>query len=162
MRVFKCLKRCQRCFSRVNGVFVFAAAVVSCPNQTEVVRDDDALLQCRLAPQLDLSDDTVDWKRDKEVVHVYRSKRDDPHSQTERYRNRTTLNHEHLHRGILTLKISSVQPSDSGKYKCYVPQQNASCFIKLVVGEHAEFNTDQFKVFIIQDLYNETAVNKTV
>lgn len=161
--MFKCLKRCQRCFSRVNGVFVFTAPVVSCPNQIEVVQGDGASLQCRLAPQLDLSDYTVDWKRVdlEEVVHVYRSKRDDPRPQAERYRNRTTLNHEHLRTGILTLLISSVQLSDSGRYKCFVPKQNASCFIKLV-GEQAEFNTDQFKVFLIQDLYNETADNKTM
>lgn len=162
MRVFKCLKRCQRCFSRVNGVFVFTAPRVSCPNRIEVGRGDDASLRCHLAPQLDLSDYTVDWKRGQEVVHVYRSKRDDPRPQTERYRNRTTLNHEQLHTGNLTLLISSVQPSDSGEYKCFVPKQNTGCSIKLIVGEHAELNTDQFKVFLIQDLYNETADNKTM
>ncbi|KAF1394579.1 hypothetical protein PFLUV_G00002510 [Perca fluviatilis] len=51
----------------------------------------------------------------------------------DRYRDRTTLNHEDLIRGIVTLKISSVTLSDSGPYKVYVPDLTAPSVINISV-----------------------------
>ncbi|XP_035516702.1 butyrophilin subfamily 2 member A2-like [Morone saxatilis] len=106
---------------------------------------DDVTLQCLLHPPVNLSAYTLDWSRldIKELgeVHVYRSKRDDPTAQMVRYKNRTTLNHEELSRGIVTLQISSVQPSDSGPYKCYIPKLKAGCTINLTVVEENQQST---------------------
>ncbi|KAG7999373.1 hypothetical protein GBF38_000114 [Nibea albiflora] len=47
---------------------------------------------------------------------------------------RTTLNREDLNRGVLTLLISSVQTSDSGPYRCFVPKtRKSSCTFNLTV-----------------------------
>lgn len=74
-------------------------------------------------------------------VHVYRHGQDHLQTQMAQYKKRTTLIHEDLTRGILTLTLASVKLSDSGPYKVYVPQLDAGCVIDLSVGEHAEFNT---------------------
>nr|XP_033479195.1 CD276 antigen homolog isoform X2 [Epinephelus lanceolatus] len=57
------------------------------------------------------------------------------HLQTQmaQYKDRTTLIHEDLTRGIVTLIISSVKLSDSGQYKGFVPQLDASWDIDLSV-----------------------------
>ncbi|KAG8014557.1 hypothetical protein GBF38_003082 [Nibea albiflora] len=56
----------------------------------------------------------------------------------DQYRGRTTLNREDLSRGVLTLLISSVQTSDSGPYRCFVPKtRKSSCTFNLTVdGAH--------------------------
>lgn len=115
---------------------------------------DDVTLQCRLDPPVSLSAFTVDWTRleNKDIVHVYRHQQDDPDPQTDQYRGRTTLLHEDLIRGVLTLHISSVKLSDRGLYKGFVPKLKTSCVVDLIVGEHAEFNTVQ--VHLIQSVYN--------
>uniref|UniRef100_A0A671X3X8 Ig-like domain-containing protein n=1 Tax=Sparus aurata TaxID=8175 RepID=A0A671X3X8_SPAAU len=49
------------------------------------------------------------------------------------YRGRTTVDHEDLREGNLTLHICSVQLSDAGLYRCYVPRLRAGCTINIVV-----------------------------
>lgn len=110
-----------------------------CPTEpAEAEEAAGVTLQCRLDPHIDLLDFTVDWRRVdlNQDVHVYRHKRDDPAPQVESYRGRTSLDHEELRRGFLTLSISSLQLSDSGPYTCYVPKLNARCTIELSVGKH--------------------------
>ncbi|XP_038595601.1 butyrophilin-like protein 2 [Micropterus salmoides] len=96
---------------------------------------DDVTLQCRLDPPVSLSAFTVDWTRleNKDIVHVYRHQQDDPGPQTDQYRGRTTLLHEDLIRGVLTLHISSVKLSDRGPYKGFVPKLKTSCVVDLIV-----------------------------
>ncbi|XP_044045468.1 uncharacterized protein LOC122873163 isoform X1 [Siniperca chuatsi] len=93
-----------------------------CPTPIKVVEGDDVTLQCRLDPRDDVSTFGVDWKKgyDKDVVHSYRHQQDQHNLQMDQYRNRTHLNHEDLSRGVLTLRISSVRPSDSGLYRGFV------------------------------------------
>ncbi|TMS23805.1 Butyrophilin subfamily 2 member A2 [Larimichthys crocea] len=69
----------------------------------------------------------------KKKVHAYRGKQDHPHDQMDQYRGRTTLNPKDLSRGVLTLLISSVQTSDSGPYRCFVPKRKPSCTFNLTV-----------------------------
>uniref|UniRef100_A0A8P4KU15 Ig-like domain-containing protein n=1 Tax=Dicentrarchus labrax TaxID=13489 RepID=A0A8P4KU15_DICLA len=119
---------------------------VTCRSQSvSAAEGDDVTLQCRLHPPVNLSAYTLDWSRvdlkEPREVHVYRSKGDDPTAQMDRYRDRTTLNHEELSRGIVTLLISSVQLSDSGLYKCYIPKLKVGCTIKLTVEEDQQSTT---------------------
>lgn len=103
---------------------------------------------------------TVEWKRMdiNAIVHVYRHRKDDGALQVEQYRGRTTLDYEDLSRGILTLRISSTQLSDSGKYRCSVPRQSAS-FITLQVKNPQDMNRkDEFST-VRPQLENVTLPN---
>lgn len=111
---------------------------VTCPTDSvEAETGGNATFQCRLVPPLNLLHHTIDWKREDsgELVHVYRHKQDDSDSQAERYRGRTTFDLEELDSGLLRLRISPVQLSDSGSYRCCVPQLHTHCSINLIVGK---------------------------
>ncbi|XP_049901227.1 butyrophilin-like protein 2 [Epinephelus moara] len=120
------------------SVFVLYADTGVTSQPITAVEGNDVTLQCPLAPGVDLSACTVDVSRlDLNVsgndVHVYRKGKDDLRTQMAQYKDRTTLIHEDLTRGILTLTLSSVKLSDSGPYKVYVPKRNANCVIDLSV-----------------------------
>ncbi|XP_045903773.1 CD276 antigen homolog isoform X3 [Micropterus dolomieu] len=115
--------------------------------QTQLIKaaeGDNVTLQCRLDPPVNLSAFTVDWTRldNKDIVHVYRHQQDDPDPQTDQYRGRTTLLHEDLIRGVLTLHISSVKLSDRGLYKGFVPNLKTSCVVDLIVDQQNETKRD--------------------
>uniref|UniRef100_A0A3B4XTS5 Immunoglobulin domain-containing protein n=1 Tax=Seriola lalandi dorsalis TaxID=1841481 RepID=A0A3B4XTS5_SERLL len=119
---------------------------VKCPTETiQADEGDDVTLRFDLDPRVNLEDYTLDVRRTdlEEVVHVYRSGKDLTDPQTERYRHRTTLIHEDLSRGIMTLQISSVQLEDSGLYQCFVPELRAGCTTVLNVGKHEDFTAVQ-------------------
>uniref|UniRef100_A0A3B4T6S3 Immunoglobulin V-set domain-containing protein n=1 Tax=Seriola dumerili TaxID=41447 RepID=A0A3B4T6S3_SERDU len=93
---------------------------VKCPTETiQAEEGDDVTLRFDLDPRVNLEDYTLDIKRDNKIIHVYRHGKDLTDPQMERYRNGTTLIHEDLSRGIVTLQISSVQLKDSGPYQCF-------------------------------------------
>ncbi|KAG7220254.1 hypothetical protein INR49_018310, partial [Caranx melampygus] len=99
---------------------------------------DDVRVRFRLDPLVDLSNHTLDVSRpdlSDEVVHAYRDRKDLSEAQMTWYRNRTTLLHEDLQRGRVTLKISSVQLGDSGQYRLFVPDLNTVCDVGLRVAE---------------------------
>lgn len=116
---------------------------IICPTQLVRAEGEAIKLPCRLDPEVNLSGFTVDWRRDDlhAVVHSYRHRKDDPGPQLEQYRNRTTLNHEDLSRGILDLQISSVRLSDSGRFTCNVPKLRSSCSFSLTVGKKSDRTT---------------------
>uniref|UniRef100_A0A671WMS0 Ig-like domain-containing protein n=1 Tax=Sparus aurata TaxID=8175 RepID=A0A671WMS0_SPAAU len=94
-------------------------------------------LQCRLDPKINLVHLGSFWVRVDlhGLVHIYRPRCDDPGPQLLQYRGRTTVDHEDLRKGNLTLHICSVQLSDAGLYRCYVPRLRAGCTINIVVGK---------------------------
>ncbi|KAE8300609.1 hypothetical protein D5F01_LYC00754 [Larimichthys crocea] len=96
---------------------------------------DNVTLQCDLDSRVNMENNTIVCERVdlKKKVHAYRGKQDLPHDQMDQYRGRTTLNPEDLSRGVLTLLISSVQTSDSGPYRCFVPKRKTSCTFNLTV-----------------------------
>ncbi|XP_031735648.1 uncharacterized protein LOC116401421 isoform X3 [Anarrhichthys ocellatus] len=107
-----------------------------CPTQPiKVVEGENVALHCGLDHLVDLSRYTVDWRRvdNQQVVYVYRHGRDDLDPVVDKYRGRTTINHEDLSRGNMTLKISSANLSDSGSYKCFVPKLKVWCEVQLIV-----------------------------
>uniref|UniRef100_A0A3B4XRQ3 Immunoglobulin V-set domain-containing protein n=1 Tax=Seriola lalandi dorsalis TaxID=1841481 RepID=A0A3B4XRQ3_SERLL len=132
-------------------LFVSAAQHrVKCPTETiQAEEGDDVTLRFDLDPRVNLVNYTLDVTRSdlKEIVHAYRHGKDLTDPQTERYRNRTTLIHEDLSRGIITLQISSVQLKDSGPYRCFVPELRILLIISLLVKK--ELYTAQTLKYII-------------
>ncbi|XP_059207066.1 myelin-oligodendrocyte glycoprotein-like [Centropristis striata] len=109
-----------------------------CVENITAVEGDPVTLQYRLEQPIDLSAVTVDVTRldldaSDNVVHVYRHGRDDPGPQMSEYRRRTTLDHADLMRGNVTLQISSVNLSDSGRYRVFIPTLKARCTTELIV-----------------------------
>ncbi|XP_035856364.1 V-set domain-containing T-cell activation inhibitor 1-like isoform X6 [Sander lucioperca] len=117
---------------------------LTCPQTIEAAEGEDVNIQCGLDPPVNLSDYTLDVARERDDhgnyddVYSYRRGKDHLDDQMGRYRGRTTLNHEDLIRGIVTLKISSVNQSDSGEYKVYVPDLTASFITNIIVGSAKE------------------------
>ncbi|XP_041841835.1 butyrophilin subfamily 2 member A2-like isoform X2 [Melanotaenia boesemani] len=93
------------------------------------------VLQCHLEPQQDATDNTVKWTQQSDVVHVRKGGKDIPGEQMERFEGRTSLISEGLHKGNLSLQLSSLKLSDSGRYKCsfQVGSVEKSCYVALSV-----------------------------
>ncbi|XP_033182427.1 sodium channel subunit beta-4-like [Anabas testudineus] len=84
---------------------------------------EDVILPCHLEPPFDVTTLRVDWIFNEELtVHVYRSQRDDPDSQHKKFKHRTSLFHDELHKGNISLKLTNVSETDAGNYTCYVPR----------------------------------------
>ncbi|KAM8772595.1 uncharacterized protein AB9X84_010679 isoform 1-T1 [Acanthopagrus schlegelii] len=122
--------------------FTFLLVPTSCENSSEcrfmMEGGDDLILQCQVDPRVDLSAKPLDVTRPdlkhqgKDVVHAYRHQHDFLADQMDQYKGRTTLNHEDLKNGTITLRISSVGPSDSGRYRIFVP----GLFRRFITVEH--------------------------
>ncbi|XP_029284179.1 uncharacterized protein LOC115006205 [Cottoperca gobio] len=93
------------------------------------VEGDDVTFQCFLDPPVNLSTRAVECNTIKnKVVHFSRGAWDDPGAPSDEYRNRVTLNHGYLSRGVVTLHISLVNLSDNETYRCFVPKLTAVSF----------------------------------
>ncbi|XP_076846140.1 ribonuclease inhibitor-like isoform X2 [Brachyhypopomus gauderio] len=86
---------------------------------------EDLVLPCSLQPNISAVDMRVEWFRPDltatdRFVHLYVNYRDRTDGQIESYRGRTGLFKEELQKGNTSLKLSAVQPSDEGVYKCFI------------------------------------------
>ncbi|XP_064814547.1 butyrophilin subfamily 1 member A1-like isoform X1 [Oncorhynchus masou masou] len=91
------------------------------------VAGDDIILPCYIKPNISAEDMRVDWFRvnlpDTQSnirVHIYQDGRDKYHDQIHSYRGRTSLFKEELKKGNTSLKLTRVQGTDDGHYKCLV------------------------------------------
>ncbi|KAL0196770.1 hypothetical protein M9458_005310, partial [Cirrhinus mrigala] len=69
----------------------------------------------------------VEWFRPglkDSLVHLYNDHEDRNTDQIQSYRGRTELIHQELQRGNASLKLSSVQASDEGYYKCFIQSKS--------------------------------------
>lgn len=99
---------------------------------------DDVILPCRVRPEFDVTALTVEWKTKNTVVHMYKSRKDNPDSQDEKFRGQTSLFRDEMTRGNISLKLTNVTEEDSGNYTCYVPRLRSKIKkhnITLTVGE---------------------------
>ncbi|XP_047433805.1 butyrophilin subfamily 2 member A1-like isoform X2 [Mugil cephalus] len=128
--------------------FVTVASLIVSPekrpiiNQTQLIKvpeGSNLTLQCQTDPEINLTNFTLDWKR-VDIPHVsdrfvYSRQRgtDHPVEQMQRYKNRAELIEEDLTRGRMTLLIPTVQQSDSGLYRCFIPKLRVSFFFNIVV-----------------------------
>ncbi len=92
------------------------------------VAGEDVILPCSVKPNISVVDMRVEWFRsdmkDSQLVHLYEDQEDRNTEQIQSYRWRTKLNHQDLQRGEASLKLSSVQVSDEGRYKCFIQSKS--------------------------------------
>uniref|UniRef100_A0A8C1QH61 Ig-like domain-containing protein n=1 Tax=Cyprinus carpio TaxID=7962 RepID=A0A8C1QH61_CYPCA len=92
------------------------------------VAGEDVILPCSVKPNISVVDMRVEWFRselkDSQLVHLYEDHDDRNTEQIQSYRERTKLNHQELQRGNASLKLSSVQISDEGRYKCFIQSES--------------------------------------
>ncbi|KAL1279039.1 hypothetical protein QQF64_025712 [Cirrhinus molitorella] len=85
---------------------------------------EDVILPCSVKPNISVVDMRVEWFRpdlkDSQLVHLYKDHEDRNTDQSQSYEGRTKLNHQELQRGNASLKVSSVQVSDEGPYRCFI------------------------------------------
>ncbi|XP_026117377.1 butyrophilin subfamily 1 member A1-like [Carassius auratus] len=89
---------------------------------------EDVILPCSVKPNISVVDMRLEWFRsdlkDSQLVHLYEDHEDRNRNQIQSYRERTKLNHPELQRGDASLKLSSVQVSDEGLYKCFIQSKS--------------------------------------
>ncbi|KAL0196756.1 hypothetical protein M9458_005296, partial [Cirrhinus mrigala] len=94
------------------------------------VAGEDVILPCSVKSSTSVVDIRLEWFRpdlkEAQLVHLYEDNEDRNTDQIESYRGRTELNHQELQRGNASLKLSSVQVSDEGRYKCFIQYKSWS------------------------------------
>ncbi|XP_045543139.1 butyrophilin subfamily 2 member A1 isoform X2 [Salmo salar] len=92
-----------------------------------VVAGDDIILPCYLKPNISAEDMTVDWLNLDFIddrVYRYQNHRIIQEDQIPSYRGRTSLFKEELWRGNTSLKLTRVQGTDEGRYKCLIQSKS--------------------------------------
>ncbi|XP_028261521.1 myelin-oligodendrocyte glycoprotein-like [Parambassis ranga] len=122
--------------------------IIGSPKAVMAAPGDDVILTCRVDPELNLAEQTVEWSkpnlppdpRDRlkgeEYVHQYRDAGEVLDLQMEAYRGRTMLFKDGLKHGNISLKIFSVSEEDGGRYRCLIPKlggQTQSSIISLII-----------------------------
>lgn len=105
----------------------------------EVPDGDNLTFQCEIPPGTNLKDRSLVLKRvdgntsyTTRVIYTRRNGKEDLGSQPEQYRNRVIFISGDLRRGFMTVQIRSVQQSDSGKFKWFIPKSHTACFFDVV------------------------------
>ncbi|XP_051571439.1 butyrophilin-like protein 3 [Myxocyprinus asiaticus] len=91
------------------------------------VADEDVILPCTIKPDTSAEDMRVEWFRldlQDSVVHLYEDHKDRNTDQSQSYRGRTQLFNQELQKGNASLKLSTVQVSDEGLYKCLIQSKS--------------------------------------
>lgn len=87
-----------------------------------VVAGEDVVLPCFLKPSISAVGMEVRWFRKDftDYVYLYQNAQTITTNQIPFYKERATLFPEELTKGNVSLKLTGVQSSDSGRYKCFV------------------------------------------
>lgn len=104
----------------------------SSTQKIEVSNGDDLPFQCEInlkgrSQVLKRVDGNTSYA--ESVIFTLRNGKVDLDSQ---YRNRVKFINEDMRRGLMTVWIQSVQQSDSGKYKWFIPNSKYACFFYVV------------------------------
>ncbi|KAI7807983.1 putative butyrophilin-like protein 3 [Triplophysa rosa] len=109
-----------KCCICVNNVFCIIF-LSSSPVMT--VSGEDVILPCSIKPNISAVNMRVEWIRldlKGSIVHLYEDHKDINTDQLQSYRGRTQVFTEELEKGNTSLKLSRVQISDEGLYKCFI------------------------------------------
>uniref|UniRef100_A0A3P8NPZ3 Ig-like domain-containing protein n=1 Tax=Astatotilapia calliptera TaxID=8154 RepID=A0A3P8NPZ3_ASTCA len=97
------------------------------------VAGDDIVLPCQLEPPVDAVQMTIEWGKpdlNPRFVFVRHNGQELQTDQNTAYKGRVSLSIDKLKHGDVSLKLSKVKVSDSGRYRCYIPQQSKEYFFK--------------------------------
>ncbi|XP_029028773.1 butyrophilin-like protein 8 isoform X2 [Betta splendens] len=98
--------------------------VIGSNQPVRAVVGDDVILQCHMEPPVDVTTLTVEWTtRNRAVVHKYKSQEDNTDIQNDQFKGRTSLFHNEMHKGNISLKLINVTLTDAGEYTCCVRKQ---------------------------------------
>ncbi|XP_033970126.1 trichohyalin-like [Trematomus bernacchii] len=95
----------------------------------------DIILPCYLVPAINVADLTLEWTRpdmDPRFVHVMRLGHELVDKKHKLFKGRTSMFTDELKNGNISLKLSNVQLSDQGKYRCFIPELGRQAFVQLV------------------------------
>ncbi|XP_033970240.1 butyrophilin subfamily 2 member A1-like [Trematomus bernacchii] len=95
----------------------------------------DIILPCYLVPAINVGNLTLEWTRpdmDPRFVHVMRSGHEMVDKKHKLFKGRTSMFTDELKNGNISLKLSNVQLSDQGKYRCFIPELGRQAFVQLV------------------------------
>uniref|UniRef100_A0A8P4GGC3 Ig-like domain-containing protein n=1 Tax=Dicentrarchus labrax TaxID=13489 RepID=A0A8P4GGC3_DICLA len=115
--------------------------VIGSDKPVTVTVGDNVILPCHLEPPFNVRNLTVEWKRGETIVHIYTNRKDDPRLQDKNFRGRTSLFHEEMIRGNISLKLTSITELDAGSYTCFVPKLQSQVrkgFVNLTVDRQPE------------------------
>ncbi|XP_056608620.1 butyrophilin subfamily 1 member A1-like isoform X2 [Triplophysa dalaica] len=110
------------------------------PSSVMTVSGEDVILPCSIKPNISAVNMRVQWFRfdlKGSIVHRYEDHKDINTDQLQSYRGRTQVFKEELEKGNTSLKLSRVQISDEGLYKCYIQSESWSDDIAVKVAVEA-------------------------
>ncbi|XP_071019945.1 butyrophilin subfamily 1 member A1-like isoform X2 [Oncorhynchus clarkii lewisi] len=112
--------------------------VVGPADRVVALAGDDIILPCSLKPNVSAENMTVQWTRlnlkGTEIPHLYRDNRDSYADQSTSYKRRTSMFHEELKNGNVSLMLKRVTLSDAGSYWCFIPTLMKETTVQLFVG----------------------------
>ncbi|XP_035771908.1 uncharacterized protein LOC118455886 [Neolamprologus brichardi] len=119
--------------------------IICSSEPVQAVYSEHVLLQCYLKPPLNAASETVKWTRGNDVVILCQNGKYNPGAQREHFEARTALSHEALTKGNLSLMLTSLKLTDTGRYKCSFITDNVekSCYVNLTVGESDVIGSDE-------------------
>ncbi|CAK6979237.1 butyrophilin subfamily 1 member A1-like, partial [Scomber scombrus] len=107
------------------------------PQRIVAMVGDDVTLPCHLTPPADVFNQMLEWSRadlKPRFVHMRRTGEDYLLDQNPSYMGRTSVAIEGLNKGDVSLKLSKVELSDKGTYRCFIPRLKKQSDVQLVVG----------------------------
>ncbi|XP_073721069.1 myelin-oligodendrocyte glycoprotein-like [Misgurnus anguillicaudatus] len=120
-------------------------AVVGPVDPLLAVSGEDVILPCSLKPNISAVNMRVEWFRldlKDSVVHLYEDHEDKNTNQLQSYRGRTEVFKDELQKGNTSLKLSRVQISDEGFYKCFIQSKSRSDDITVDLRVEGEQNPE--------------------
>ncbi|KAK2899551.1 hypothetical protein Q8A73_012680 [Channa argus] len=99
---------------------------------------EDIILPCHLEPMKDAAGLTMEWTRsdlNPRFVHVWRSGQELVGKKHKSFEGRTSLFIDELKNGNISLKISKLQLTDEGTYRCFIPALDKESFVQLVIND---------------------------
>lgn len=117
------------------------------------VAGEDLVLPCFIKPNTSAVDLRVEWfKLDgvNSLVHLYNDHEDRNEKQAQAYKRRTSLFKEELQKGNASLKLSDLNVSDEGEYKCFIEDKSwfDDITVRIIVEGKINFFTEE-KVLLL-------------